>query len=58
VLVLLGCQFSNDDDLESGVCKLVHTILIDWFAVSIIKLPERCRSYTDLGGEYVECANV
>jgi hypothetical protein len=51
---LHGRRFPSDDDLQSDVCKLVHTIPKDWFAVSIRKLPERWQWCSDLSGEYAE----
>jgi hypothetical protein len=41
---LCGQLFPKDDNMQNSVRKSVHTILKDWFAASIRKLPERRHS--------------
>jgi hypothetical protein len=54
--LVCGSQFPNDDDLQSSVHSLYYPKSL--FAASIRKLPQRWQKYTDLSGEYVECAEV
>jgi hypothetical protein len=51
--------FENVKDSQTTTtCRAVRTVLKDWFAASIRKLPERWQQCMGLSGEYAQCAEV